>query len=132
MFASSTASGRSIFLFKSWAMGRSGLKRKMCDRLLLDFLPDKRYHLASELILPTAFETAVPCPYNYSRFHVYEVHPDCSSIAVGTRQCRVPTSIVYLTNLKSAVGFRSAVKIHLLLGKQRFLGMSQRRPAKMN
>ena len=40
---------------------------------------------------------------NYSRFHVYEVHPDCSSIAVGTRQCRVPTSVVYLTNLKSAV-----------------------------
>jgi hypothetical protein len=39
----------------------------------------------------------------YSRFHVYEVHPDCSSIAVGTRQCRVPTSVVYLTNLKSAV-----------------------------
>ena len=40
---------------------------------------------------------------SYSRFHVYEVHPDCSSIAVGTQQCRVPTSVVYLTNLKSAV-----------------------------
>ena len=39
----------------------------------------------------------------YSRFHVDEVHPDCSSIAVGTRHCRVPTSVVYLTNLKSAV-----------------------------
>ncbi len=39
----------------------------------------------------------------YSRFHVDEVHPDCSPIAVGTRQCRVPTSVVYLTNLKSAV-----------------------------
>jgi len=41
--------------------------------------------------------------FTYSRFHVYEVHPDCSSIAVGTRHCRVPTSVVYLTNLKSAV-----------------------------
>ena len=39
----------------------------------------------------------------YSRFHLDEVHPDCSSIAVGTRHCRVHTSVVYLTNLKSAV-----------------------------
>ena len=43
------------------------------------------------------------CMPIYSRFHVYEVLPDYSSIAVGTRHCRVPTSVVYLTNLKSAV-----------------------------
>ena len=37
-------------------------------------------------------------------------------IAVGTRQCRVPTSVVYLTNLKSAVYFlklRNPIKFEL-------------------
>ena len=73
------------------------------------FLPDCGFNV----FVNTKKGMALPCPYPkiialnsrpiYSRFHVYEVHPDCSSIAVGTRHCRVPTSVVYLTNLKSAV-----------------------------
>jgi len=62
--------------------------------------------------------------YTYSRFHVYEVHPDCSFIAVGTRHCRVPTSVVYLTNLKSAVSldFSADIAIGLSIRGDRLWG----------